>query len=402
MTKINQPVASRKSERQLQVTAGLVKKRASQCLHDMAARANARSKDFFGAPNAPRAAEGTPPTAMQLQTPKTADESAVTWRDVFPPPTKCYNHVYLVTHPFCIFPGTLTPSENTDKIRAAAHHGLTGYLYNMAALVGSERRRLEASIAHEPAPSLQSIEYTNAVCATADTILSHAAVHAVLGRGTVADKIGSLSALGVWIDLNDVRLADLNLLHVAARSPMAGADRAALVECLIEHRVNPYALSAKGSTPLHVLAAQPDSAAAMQHILDAGGCDINVRDHLERTPLFVLLCTHPENRTAINLLLLRGADARFMTSEGDTMLHAVLESGDHPDIVEALLRRGACPASCGSRGESALHKALRLGHSGSLRLIAEHFPTQALQPPRRPRLGGGPVLPELSVMIPNF
>ncbi|CAB0041384.1 unnamed protein product, partial [Trichogramma brassicae] len=43
---------------------------------------------------------------------------------------------------------------------------------------------------------------------------------------------------------------------------------------------------------------------------------VNVRDKLDRTPLYIALIMHRNNRTLIKILLRRGADPHFADKQG--------------------------------------------------------------------------------------
>jgi len=146
-----------------------------------------------------------------------------------------------------------------------------------------------------------------------------------------------------------------DLLHLAVRAPQRGIH--ALVEAGDEagarsylrrfpHRVNSPAHALAGRRPLH-LAVERQDAEMMKLLLDLGA-EVNGRDHLGRTPLY-LAVIQPKGLTLMTRLLDAGADPALADRIGITPLHLAVYRRE-TDKARELLRYGA-PVNAATRGE---------------------------------------------------
>ncbi|XP_047106375.1 ankyrin-1-like [Schistocerca piceifrons] len=132
------------------------------------------------------------------------------------------------------------------------------------------------------------------------------------------------------------KLSDLEtavaLMHVFCTGGYLRLLRLALS---VDPRLSSTSLDGKGSTPLHVAAANRRDA-AVRLLLDAGA-DWEERDGLGRTPLHVAAASGSIH--AFRLLLDAGVDPEVRDSEGNTAVHFASEAG-HTGILKALYGRG--------------------------------------------------------------
>ncbi|XP_049799860.1 ankyrin repeat and protein kinase domain-containing protein 1-like [Schistocerca nitens] len=132
------------------------------------------------------------------------------------------------------------------------------------------------------------------------------------------------------------KLSDLEtavaLMHVFCTGGYLRLLRLALS---LDPRLSSASLDGKGSTPLHLAAANRRDA-AVRLLLDAGA-DCEERDGLGRTPLHVAAASGSIH--AFRLLLDAGFDPEVRDSEGNTAVHFASEAG-HIGILKALYDRG--------------------------------------------------------------
>eukprot|EP00941_MAST-03F_sp_MAST-3F-sp1_P005058 g5058.t1 len=133
----------------------------------------------------------------------------------------------------------------------------------------------------------------------------------------------------------------------------------------LEEGVNVNCRNEAGETPLHHAAA-----AGQLHIaqtLIERGADIDARDHEGETPLHNSTDANHPHMTEI--LLKAGADVHAVDKLGWTPLHNAAGCGDHSDIVEQLLRRGADPMLKNNEGMTPKDLADEEGHEESSILL---------------------------------
>ena len=83
------------------------------------------------------------------------------------------------------------------------------------------------------------------------------------------------------------------------------------------------------------------------------GADVNAKDFLGNTALFLAVFGDRENLDIIKMLLKNGADVNATNNDGNTLLHE-LSYGPDLDIIKMLLEHGADINAINKKGESVL------------------------------------------------
>ncbi|KAF4982526.1 hypothetical protein FZEAL_1865 [Fusarium zealandicum] len=133
-----------------------------------------------------------------------------------------------------------------------------------------------------------------------------------------------------------------------------------LSRLLLESGASAQVDDIRGRTPLHHCRAP----ACVPLLVEEGGADVNAQDVYGDTPLVAAFGQdrfHQDGLESQVLLLLEcGADARVLTSAGESTLHLALESYQAiPTIIQALLENGADPERRNRCSETALMVASR-------------------------------------------
>jgi ankyrin repeat protein len=247
--------------------------------------------------------------------------------------------------------------------------------------------------------------------------------------GTTALQIAAYENHWVSFDLLVIGGADINawnkqgesLIHEQART----ATSTAIASKLLDQGANIEAFTAKGQTPLHYAAAEPNIA-MFKFLLEYGakistltakgesllhitpptsedglailnlaleyGLAANAVSNEGWTPLHqaVYLGTGaPDHafsriREYIHLLLERGADvnARLQTSNAETPLHlAVTAIVPRPDLINLLLAAGADYNALTAEGKTPLHLAAERGREAIFRLLYDAGADMSLEAP---------------------
>ncbi|KAF5012003.1 hypothetical protein FDECE_1918 [Fusarium decemcellulare] len=128
-----------------------------------------------------------------------------------------------------------------------------------------------------------------------------------------------------------------------------------LAQLLVESGALAQVADSQGQTPLHRCRVP----ACVPLLVEEGGVDIDARDVYGDTALLAALGKH--NHDAHILLLLEcGADAKALTSAGESTLHVALRSNyATPIIIQALLESGVDPNIRNCQGETVLMISFR-------------------------------------------
>ncbi len=129
-----------------------------------------------------------------------------------------------------------------------------------------------------------------------------------------------------------------------------------------------YGTAKEASNALNDLGAgeRPQGTADVVDVLLKNGADVNARDTLGETPLF--LAARKGFETIVKSLLDHGADANAKTRRGCTPLHAAADSG-LAEIVALLLARGAVADAKDQSGLTPLFYAVCKGHTKAAEIL---------------------------------
>ncbi len=307
--------------------------------------------------------------------------------------------------------GLLTHGPVINTLRSLAHVANAQLLCGLLTKANLQVMKREISLfgtafASLSAPTLEQAEAMNHMMDMVAQLHRHAALHTLVGIGTLAHKMAILTMLrGMGIALADIRMEGLSLLHIACIVAMPSGDREALIRYLKGAGVDSAGVSETGLTPLHCLAAQPDSVAAMEVLMDWDGAfrvRINARTDAGETPLYFAYATQPDNTEGTSWLLGRGAVALERTNHGDSALHAVLRHGDHPEVVRDLLSRGLSVFTQCSEGVSPSTLCRTLRRANTFLVMYDACSPSTVSRLQRPYLGSTPAtaVPPMGPMIP--
>ncbi|CAJ1365699.1 unnamed protein product, partial [Effrenium voratum] len=134
-------------------------------------------------------------------------------------------------------------------------------------------------------------------------------------------------------------------------------------------------LDATGASALH-LAVLGGHLVFTQELI-AASCDVNARDHQDKTPLHI---ASAEGYAELALeLLVAGAGANDLDSMGQTPLHAASFT-ENLDLISVLLDHGVDPTLRDAHGRTAAFIAAEKGKISFLSLLLEKEPGLALIP----------------------
>ncbi|KAI9701318.1 MAG: hypothetical protein M1820_006540 [Bogoriella megaspora] len=164
--------------------------------------------------------------------------------------------------------------------------------------------------------------------------------------------------------------ADINAIDARGLTGLAWAatsNDVTSVELLLSHGANPNIADIRGVTPLQVTT----SGSCMQRLIEYGA-NIHAKDNLEQTALFSCYHAAPSDALrCIDLLLGSGADIDHAVHDGFTFLHFCVQS-DRPDLVQALLARGANYMIVSKDRSSIVHSALRWADAGMFEVLSRN------------------------------
>lgn len=122
---------------------------------------------------------------------------------------------------------------------------------------------------------------------------------------------------------------------------------------------------------LHAAALLGDRAKMADLI--AGGADVNARDMIGRTPLYL-----SSTGAVASFLIARGADVNCNAAYGRTALTDAARYG-RLDVVDMLLQHGADMTGRDRWGSTPMHEAVHAGHKPVIELfLSKGFPLQAI------------------------
>ncbi|XP_066908026.1 ankyrin-3 [Halyomorpha halys] len=122
----------------------------------------------------------------------------------------------------------------------------------------------------------------------------------------------------------------------------------------------------KGDTYLHI-AATGGWNEALSALLD-GGLDINIKNHLDETPLFQAV--RVDNVRGVEILLERGANISVVPKRSTSLVEIVVKS-QNVAMFKVFLKDGTVPAFQSHDGDSILHLVANLGNSGMLKILKD-------------------------------
>lgn len=157
----------------------------------------------------------------------------------------------------------------------------------------------------------------------------------------------------------------LGLMHYAAQR-----GHGAMIDLLIAHGATLGIVTWQGQTPLHLaVTTQSDATAATARLLRARP-DVNRRDLLDRTPLY-LAAASGAPPAVLELLLSAGAKADRPGDHDLTPLLLVVARRDFASM-EVLLRHGADPNQRDRDGRTVLHLAAIAGDMEMAKFMLAH------------------------------
>ena len=119
--------------------------------------------------------------------------------------------------------------------------------------------------------------------------------------------------------------------------------------------------NARGRTPVHAAVRRYPFSSIVAMLLRDHGC-ATAKDLGGYTPLHLILLQRDEAASAMDHLILAGADASMPAANGDRPIHCAARRGNW-NIAKRLVEQGAGVNQVGAKGRMALHVAARYGHA---------------------------------------
>ena len=186
------------------------------------------------------------------------------------------------------------------------------------------------------------------VASTGDTSETVSVVRFLLRRGVHVNAI--------WAGSKNTAL------HMAAMCPWEPRSLE-LTRMLIDAGCNPCTRNSQGEIPL-TIAMQRGYLSVVEHLLSYNiPFPSNILSFLLRRRLTPQMA---------ELLIRKGIDVTFTTSDGDTVLHLIIANyveSSCLDSVKRFIEAGCNPTTCNSKGETAYHVAIQRGYTS----VVEHL-----------------------------
>ncbi|XP_076276577.1 ankyrin repeat domain 61 water witch [Lasioglossum baleicum] len=247
---------------------------------------------------------------------------------------------------------------NLERIRTPFHYAAFGDAFDVVRYflqlgVRQESPCSEETVLHAAARSnaLNVLRLLAPQNPTLDSLdcNGYGAIHYVADRGD-PDCLTVLLDAGCRLDLM-TRKRD-TALHLAAEASCVEN-----VEILIERGANVHFKNHRGQTALHI-AARSQSLECVEVLLKKGGCDPDIEDNDERTPLHLALGRSLLAYDVTEFLIKWKANVNKTDKYGYTPLH-IAALNELSQCVDILIQRGADLSARTKGGTSALSIILR-------------------------------------------
>jgi len=182
--------------------------------------------------------------------------------------------------------------------------------------------------------------------------------------------LGDRAEVGRFLDTG----TDIDAKDTSGLTPLMGAllgFATNVVGFLIEKGADVNARGVYGITPL-IVAAMVGETEAASALLDRGA-DVNAKDERSFTPLTAAVFY--DRLGMVNLLLDRGADANLNIGGSTPLMFALSDEHPHrgnPEIVKALLNKGAHVNAKDVSGYTPLKRALEAEYKDIADLLRQH------------------------------
>ncbi|KIJ09012.1 hypothetical protein PAXINDRAFT_88070 [Paxillus involutus ATCC 200175] len=148
-------------------------------------------------------------------------------------------------------------------------------------------------------------------------------------------------------------------LHVAAVN-----GHTAVIEYLLTLE-DIHVLAFNGDSVLHAIMDHSDGheCLEMAYLLIDAGCNPSLCNSHGKTPIHVAVVNG--HTAIIQKLIAKGADIHVLASNGNSLLHVIMDHSDGHECLEMahlLIDAGCNPSLCNSHGETPLHVAAANGH----------------------------------------
>ena len=178
-----------------------------------------------------------------------------------------------------------------------------------------------------------------------------------------AAESGNLAIVGLFLDAN-VGTEIRNERGWTELMLAAFYGHHEMVELLLKHGANIFAIDSGGNTALHWAAFSGHVSCAK--LLVENHADVDARSNFGWTPL--LQATTRRHLAMVMLLINHGADPNIAAQDGNTALHKAAAAG-YTEIIRPLL---ACQADTGMKnldGETAVKLAIKNQHDLAVKLL---------------------------------
>ena len=153
------------------------------------------------------------------------------------------------------------------------------------------------------------------------------------------------------------------VLHLAIAWFSRESECLDLVERFINAGCDPTARNNRGKTVLEAALARGYTT-VVEHLL--------ARNHPVPREILLAALQHSSTPQIVEALVCKGANVHSTTSKGDTVLHLAIAHYQEPtclDLVKSFINAGCDPAACNTQGETVLEATLVRGYTS----VAEHL-----------------------------